>query len=96
MLGDQASERYRDLINKIWEGAGFGHSHQCTGQDLLNACNDQDLCMKMLERFPGTQGGNLSGIVNRSEFEEVHFQLASVSPVDEYTAKAAQKIWKGV
>ena len=52
--------------------------------------------MRLLERFPGTKGGNLSGIINRSEFEELSLMMATVSPVDEYSAKGCIKMWKGV
>ena len=52
--------------------------------------------MKLLEYFPGTKGGNLSGIVNRSEWDELALMNATTSPVNEYSVKDAHSMWKGI
>lgn len=50
----------------------------------------------VLEVFPGTKGGNISGIVTSNDFEQYSREISTFVPNDDYFVKYFENLFEGV
>jgi len=85
LIDKNLSIRKQNIAAKAW--IAVQGDKQTTGENIVSVLRNKENATEILEVFPGTLKGKITGIITSDQFEQYCREISTFIPNDEYFVK---------